>query len=124
MSIVDIRVITTTLAPDPIGPYPAGSRVERRGYCSGQQSLDSRTGELVEHPPKAACNVSSRASRQFSRRAAQASTSSSRQRSTYQLAEAIETANPASLGGAAVDPLMNGIDHLTVLRKRSVPNGS
>ncbi len=42
------RVVETSDAPAPIGPYSQGLVVDGVLYCSGQVPLDPATGELVE----------------------------------------------------------------------------
>jgi 2-iminobutanoate/2-iminopropanoate deaminase len=44
---MDRKIISTSAAPAPIGPYSQGVRVERTLYCSGQIALDPTSGELV-----------------------------------------------------------------------------
>ncbi len=41
------KIIHTSLAPEPVGPYSQAIKVDRFCYLSGQIPLDAQTGELV-----------------------------------------------------------------------------
>lgn len=43
---INMRIIETSKAPKPIGPYSQAVRIEKMLYCSGQVALDPETGQM------------------------------------------------------------------------------